>query len=116
MSDLINRQDVLDRFQKICKMCGEDKKYNGIMCRSCYFEDAIDIVDEMEPAEQPEIIRCQHCKYWDRIEDSPIGYCHAIKHGYHSENWEIIIRRTYRGDFFCADGELRTKDDEYDAE
>lgn len=112
MSDLISKQAVLDRFQKICKMCGEDKKYNGAMCRSCYFEDAIDIVDEMKPAEQPEIIRCANCKYWDRIGDSPVGYCHAIKHGYKSENWEIIIRRTYRGDFFCADAEPKEEDDD----
>jgi hypothetical protein len=29
----------------------------------------------------------------------------AAKHGYWSEHWDISIRRTYKGDFYCADAE-----------
>lgn len=54
-----------------------------------------------------QIVRCKDCKWWDKKEHSPYGYCHACKHGYHSEHWEIGIYRTYREDFFCADGERR---------
>lgn len=58
-----------------------------------------------------ELIRCKDCKWWDRFDDSPIGYCHACKHGYYSDKWEISIRRTYKEDFYCADGERETDDD-----
>lgn len=51
------------------------------------------------------VVRCRDCRWWDEIENSPIGYCHACKHGHYSDKWEISIRRTYKGDFFCADGE-----------
>lgn len=53
------------------------------------------------------VIHCRDCKWWnDR--GSGIGYCHAAKHGYWSEHWEISIHRTYKGDFFCADAERRS--------
>lgn len=57
-----------------------------------------------------ELVRCRECRWWDKIGDSPIGYCLACKHGYYSNEWEISIRRTYKGDFFCADGERKDGD------
>lgn len=61
--------------------------------------------------ESESIVRCKDCKWWDKKDDSPYGYCHACKHGHRSEHWEIGIYRTYKGDWFCADGE-RKDDDE----
>ena len=58
-----------------------------------------------------EIIRCKDCKWWDKKDDSPYGYCHACKHGYHSSNWEIGIYRIYKEDWFCADAERREEDE-----
>lgn len=52
-----------------------------------------------------EVVRCKDCRWWDKSEDSPFGYCMAMKHGYMSANWEIGIYRKYKGDFYCADGE-----------
>ena len=60
----------------------------------------------------PELIRCKECVWWDRIDDSPIGYCHACKHRYYSNKWEISIRRTYKEDFYCADGERKTDNEQ----
>ena len=57
--------------------------------------------------EQQQIVRCKDCKWWDKKDDSPYGYCHACKHGHHSEHWEIGIYRVYKEDWFCADGELK---------
>ena len=54
-----------------------------------------------------ELIRCKDCKWWDKKDGSNYGYCHACKHGYHSDHWEIEIYRTYKGDWYCADGELK---------
>ena len=52
-----------------------------------------------------EIIHCKDCKWWDKSENSPYGYCMAMKHNYFSRNWEISIHRKYKGDFYCADAE-----------
>ena len=57
---------------------------------------------------QPEIIRCKDCRWWDKYGDYDNGYCMAAKHGYWSAHWDISIRRTYKGDFYCADAERRT--------
>lgn len=51
------------------------------------------------------VVRCKDCRWWDKSDDSPFGYCMAMKHGYMSANWEIGIYRKYKGDFYCADGE-----------
>ncbi len=51
------------------------------------------------------VIRCKDCKWFDKKEDSSYGYCHAMKHGHYSRHWEISIYRTYKEDFYCADGE-----------
>jgi len=56
------------------------------------------------------VVRCKDCKWWDKKDGSPYGYCHACKHGHMSKCWEISIYRTYKGDWYCADGER--KDDE----
>lgn len=53
------------------------------------------------------IVRCKDCKWWDKKDDAPYGYCMAMKHGFVSSHWEIGIYRTYKGDFYCADGERR---------
>jgi len=54
-----------------------------------------------------ELVRCQNCKWWDKKDDSPYGYCNACKHGFRSAHWEVGIYRTYKGDWFCADGERK---------
>ena len=51
MSDLISRQDVLDKFKALCDACGEGEKYNGVMCRTCYLDDGICIVEDAPTAE-----------------------------------------------------------------
>ena len=53
------------------------------------------------------VVRCRDCRWWDKIGDSPIGYCHACKHKYWSNSWEISIRRIHKEDFYCADGERK---------
>ena len=57
-----------------------------------------------------DLIRCKDCRWWDKIDESTYGYCHACKHGHKSEHWEIRIYRTYEGDWYCADGERKGDD------
>ena len=71
-------------------------------------ESKNDIMGGMPLVEQAkELIRCKDCKWWDKKDDSPFGYCLACKHGHVSQHWEIGIYRVYKGDWFCADGEHR---------
>lgn len=59
------------------------------------------------------VIRCENCKWWDRLEDGhPYGYCRACRSGTHTERWEISIHRQNRYDFYCADAELKENEDE----
>lgn len=53
MGDLISRQSILNKFQIVCNMCGEARDSNGVRCRACYFESAIDIIED-EPSAEPE--------------------------------------------------------------
>lgn len=55
-----------------------------------------------------QVVRCCDCKWWDKTDkDSSYGYCHACKHAHFSKNWEISIYRTYKSDWYCADGERK---------
>lgn len=79
------------------------------MCRPSWWEEAY----KQGMAEvESRIIHCRDCKWWEKKEYGPYGYCHAIKHRYYSRHWEINIHRTYEEDFYCADAELRTEEEE----
>ncbi len=93
-NDLISRQAAIDA---VCK-AGCESGYCGIPC------DDIKAIEQLKSV-QPEIIQCKDCRWWDKYGDYDNGYCMAAKHGYWSEHWEISIKRTYKGDFYCADAE-----------
>lgn len=64
-------------------------------------------IDNAPTIDAVPVVWCKDCRWWDNSEDSPFGYCMAMKHGYMSENWEIGIYRRYKGDFYCADAERK---------
>ena len=68
-------------------------------------------IDEQPTVDAVQVVRCEDCKYWDKKDDAPYGYCMAMKHGFVSSHWEIGIYRTYKGDFYCANGERREEDE-----
>lgn len=105
MDDLISRQKVLALAKDLVIPYPDGSEYR----HRCI--DATEI--KLLPSEHLNIVRCRDCKWWDRVADgSKIGYCHAIKHCYHTRNWEVSIYRKYDADFFCADGEMRTEEEE----
>ena len=53
MSDLIRREDVEKAIQSICKLCGEYKKNNGIMCGACNLDSFIREYEDI-PSAEPE--------------------------------------------------------------
>ena len=92
-NDLINRQAAIDAVSEACF------ELRGVFGRC---EDALKALPTVDAVP---VVRCKDCKWWDKKHDSPYGYCKAMKHGFVSSNWEIRIYRTYKGDFYCADGE-----------
>lgn len=70
----------------------------------------LDRVYDAPTVDAVRVVRCKDCKWWKKKDDSQYGYCMAMKHGFVSSHWEIGIYRTYKGDFYCADGERREND------
>ena len=100
MTDYISRKAAIDALNRI-----------GSLDTDADMEYAKGIFERL-PSEQPEIIRCKDCRWWDKYGNYDNGYCMAAKHGYLSEHWEIRIRRTYKGDFYCADAEPKEEQED----
>lgn len=109
MQDLISRQAAIEAICEDGTMFERQGQYSITMAERKQRDT--DILDAL-PSAQPEIIRCKDCKWWDRDPESVYGYCMAIKHGYHSRNWEIEIYRKYKGDFYCADAVIEEEGDD----
>ena len=50
--DLISRDYVLSKFKEQCDRCGKYKENNGVMCRCCELDAAIDYVEDAPSAEK----------------------------------------------------------------
>lgn len=113
---------------KTCPFCGSraylykceadiEEPYT-VMCEGCEvvtanYETEDEAIEAWNRREEPEIIRCKDCKWWDQFEENhPYGYCRACRSGTHTERWEISIRRQSRFDFFCADAEPQEEEEE----
>ena len=106
MSDLIERDALMKEFRNFVR------RSNHSFVPDPTWNDAVSLVGSM-PSVNTDIILCQDCKWWDRLEDEhPYGYCRACRSGTHTERWDISIRRQCRFDFFCADAEPKEDDDE----
>lgn len=99
MHDLISRQEVIKGIKLSCL-----GKSDVIMAESA-------VLRYIEKIPSADLIRCEDCKWWDKDDGSPYGYCLAMKHGYITANWEIGIYRRYKGDFYCADAEREEEDE-----
>ena len=91
--DTISRQAAIDAMSESLKRIFPEHRQIAEKCLNAL------------PSAQSEIIKCKDCKWWDKFDDYDNGYCMAMKHVFLSEYWEISIRRTYKGDFYCADAE-----------
>ena len=101
MSDYISREAALSFPFANGKYDHENANEHFIFGCETYKE----WLEQLPAANVVEVIRCKDCRWWDKYGDYDNGYCMAAKHGYWSSNWEISIRRTYKGDFYCADAE-----------
>ena len=61
---------------------------------------AINVISEVPVVRLPEIVKCQDCKYGERL---PNGYVSCL---ISNEN-ENGFHQSHKSDFFCADGQRR---------
>lgn len=104
MSDLIDRQAVLDAMNRLRE---DDLETYGVEIPESFDAERANEAIRNLPSAEPKIIHCKDCRWWDSTNGKK-GYCYAAKHGYYSPNWEIHIYRTHYGEFYCADAERRT--------
>ena len=54
MSDLIDRQAILDALKERCESeCEYSKKQRSVMCSACYLGSAIEVIESLPSAERP---------------------------------------------------------------
>ena len=119
MADLIDRAKVLNAFKQICESCGKYKQNNGAMCRACYLDDAISIVDDIPAVVDTDlsgssfrlyraaydrgkqeamagIVRCKDCKFYTPMNrETKTGICN------------LTLHQNFGDDWFCAGAERR---------
>ena len=99
--------DQYDSFEDLywvkCYECGAEIESYG---------NESDAIKAWNRRTQSAIIHCADCRWWKHDDDTdPYGYCYACKSGTYTEHWEISIHRKYKGDFYCADAEIREEND-----
>lgn len=88
MSDLIRREDVDKAIRSICDLCGEDKKYNGVMCGACNLDSFIREYDDL-PSAEPERKKGKWSNYKD---EHSCSVCQSVVI---SDCWNDEIRYDY---------------------
>ena len=109
MDELISRQAAIDALEEPPKVPDTWSDESAIGEREQWEKD-VKALNSL-PSAQPEIVRCKDCKWWEKKEDSTLGYCNAVKHWHFSDHLEIQIYSRYEPDFFCADGERRSENE-----
>ena len=75
---------IADMQERYCKPCQERKEdYNGVRCRACWVDDAIDDADGFAD-NSIDIVRCKECKWRGEQTESGIPYywCRLVGVGY----------------------------------
>ena len=81
MSDLIRREDVENTIQRLCDLCGEEERTNGVMCGACNLDNFIRVLNDIPSAELEDFEWCHDCKEYDQEKHC----CHR---------WTKVIRNT----------------------
>lgn len=85
---------VEDARLSYCKDCNS---YNGIRCRSCGFDDAMDYIEDAPTADVVEVVRCKDCVYWESVCGRTTGKCESPRNGLFYEYTDNLD--------FCSYGE-----------
>ena len=82
------------------RWCSDCQNDNGLRCRACWIDDAIDIVEEAPEADVVEVVRCKDCRYSVDCETAGF-YCE------HPDNRNPIECRPTD---YCSDGERKEQE------
>ena len=65
MSDLVRREDVENTIQRLCDLCGEYERHNGVMCGACNLDNFIRVLDDIPSAEPEQTAKVEkiHMEY-----------------------------------------------------
>ena len=62
MKEYIERDALMLRIKEI--HCAGCDSYNGLRCRACLVDDALDYIDSEPAADVAPVVRCKNCVYW----------------------------------------------------
>jgi hypothetical protein len=98
MAEYIEREATIEFIRlNYCKDCNN---YNGILCRSCSFDDAMLAIEDVPAADVVPVVRCKDCVYCVDLGTSGL-YCD------HDDNRNPL---GCRSNDYCNDGERRCED------
>lgn len=102
---MINREKVLEAIERCVDKakspnCYSDCYYDGCVFRhgDCRFDMLADAIALLK--EQPEIVRCNECKYARHDDLSGAVFCTKLTEKYTTQDDKAVSE-----DWFCADGE-----------
>lgn len=103
MDDLISMAEILGRIKSMAG-CATCDNYNGVRCRACIWDDAMNIVEEAPAVDAVPVVRCRDCIHWQEPFDSYntgslVAHCDMFKDG-----------DAFHERFYCAHGERRDED------
>lgn len=109
--DCVNRQAVIECLN--CEINGKIESDIDLSEHKREFQEFANMIMAAQkiailnlPYATPTLGRCKNCRWWDS-ENNIVGHCHACKHGYMSDSWDIGIYRKTKADFYCADFEIK---------
>ena len=65
MNDLISRKSVEEVIQRLCDLCGEYERYNGVMCGACNLDNFIRVLDDIPSAEPERTAKMENKWHWN---------------------------------------------------
>lgn len=103
--------EAMDRY---CKECDKRKRIKSgkwrivyeigdVPCRACDVDNMVNDIESAPTVDAVPVVHCKDCKWWKR-EENHVG-----------ENDDDFFcsfgqNKSYREDFYCADGERRTEE------
>lgn len=76
MTDLIRREDAINAIEQYCRDCNN---YNGVRCRACNFDDAMNAVDVTPEVDAVEVVRCAECEHASEQQKHTNGAIRLLK-------------------------------------
>lgn len=94
--EYIEREATIEQARLFyCKDCNS---YNGVLCRSCGFNDAMLFIEDAPTADVVEVVRCKDCKHYEPYEgEEHKGDCAEL----------VGLESCIYKDDFCSYGERK---------